>query len=54
VNYAETPGSLKDDEYLATVSFILKANEVPTGTKDLSTDLATLRRFVMTNPGQRR
>lgn len=48
------PGSLKDDEYAAIVSFVLKANEVPTGAKDLPTELATLRRIAITNPSQKR
>jgi cytochrome c5 len=48
------PGSLKDDEYAAIVSFVLKANEVPPGPKDLPTELATLRRIVMSSPSQER
>jgi mono/diheme cytochrome c family protein len=42
-------GSLSGDEYAAIVSFVLKANELPPGEKDLPSELATLNRITMTN-----
>ena len=48
------PGSLGDQEYAAIVSFILKANELPAGAKDLPSDSATLRRMVMTNQKEKK
>lgn len=36
------PGGLKDDEYLAVVAYLLKANHAPAGTDSLGTDSLTL------------
>jgi mono/diheme cytochrome c family protein len=48
------PGSLSGQEYAAIVSFVLKANEVPAGTKELSSDVSTLNRIMITNHGAKR
>ena len=48
------PGSLEDQEYAAIVSFILKANEWPAGSKELPPDLATLRRIILIDLSQKR
>lgn len=48
------PGSLKDAEYAAIASFVLQANEVPPGAKDLPTEPATLRRIAITSQGPKR
>jgi len=42
-------GSLSGDEYAAIVSFLLKANELPPGQKDLPSELSTLNRITMAN-----
>jgi hypothetical protein len=42
-------GSLGGDEYAAIVSFVLKANALPAGQKDLSADVSTLKRILITN-----
>ena len=42
-------GSLSGDEYAAIVGFILKANQLPAGQKDLPSDLSTLNRIIMTD-----
>jgi hypothetical protein len=42
-------GSLGGDETAAIVSFLLKANELPPGQKDLPSELSTLNRITMTN-----
>ena len=47
-------GSLSDQEYTAVVSFILKANELPAGQKDLPSELPTLGRIIMTNQSPKR
>jgi cytochrome c len=42
-------GSLSGDEYAAIVSFVLKANELPPGGKDLPSELSALSRITMTS-----
>jgi cytochrome c len=42
-------GSLSGDEYAAIVSFVLKANELPAGQKDLPAELSTLKGILITN-----
>ena len=37
------PGSLKDDEYLAVVSYLLKANHAAAGTDSLAADSGSVR-----------
>jgi cytochrome c5 len=38
------PGGLKDDEYLAVVAYLLKANHAEAGTDSLSTDSLSVRK----------
>jgi hypothetical protein len=42
-------GSLSGNEYAAIVSFVLKANQLPAGQKDLPAELSTLQRILITN-----
>lgn len=46
------PGTLKDEEYLAVVSYLLKANHAAAGTDSLNADSASVkgRRFAFTAP----
>lgn len=46
------PGTLKDEEYLAVVSYLLKANHAAAGTDSLNPDSASVkgRRFALTAP----
>ena len=46
------PGSLKDDEYLAVVSYLLKANHAAAGTDSLAADSGSVRgrRIAVTVP----
>lgn len=48
------PGSLSPQEYAEIVSFVLSANKIPAGTKDLPTELSTLNQIVMTNRSPQR
>lgn len=45
------PGSLSGDEAAAVVSFLLKANQLPAGQKDLPSEVSALNRIIMTNHG---
>ena len=38
------PGGLKDDEYLAVVAYLLKANHAAAGADSLSTDSSSVRK----------
>jgi hypothetical protein len=48
------PQSLSDQEYAAIMSFILKANELPAGPTDLPSELAALRRIIITTRSSKR
>jgi hypothetical protein len=39
------PGSLTPQEYVDVVAYLLRMNNLPTGSGDLSTDVAQLRRI---------
>lgn len=39
------PGSLTPQEYAAVVAYLLRMNKLPSGSEELSTDVAVLRRI---------
>jgi len=48
------PGSLQPDEYVDLVAYLLKLNDLPSGSEPLSADSAALRKIrIDVKPGNR-